>query len=79
MNNSKNYPSFWKMDMSVQMPEGASHQPMWEDWTVQQDVSCPWQPESFVTSRNYEGAQTASWETWRNNDDKDNTDTADTK
>jgi hypothetical protein len=38
MNNSKNYPSFWKMDMSVQMPEGASHQPMWEDWTVQQDV-----------------------------------------
>lgn len=66
MTQPANYPSFWRIDMDIQLPEDASTQPIWHEWGMDHDRECDWQPKSAVgsTSSNKQGFQAAYWEAW---------------
>jgi hypothetical protein len=66
MDSPSNYPSFWWIDIDIQTSEDASEQPMWQDWRMDHDKDCDWQPKSAITSStsNHQGTQTASWKAW---------------
>ncbi|KAG7354025.1 hypothetical protein IV203_003381 [Nitzschia inconspicua] len=64
MTNSTSYPSFWKIDIEIQTAKDAAEQPMWQNWRMDHDRNCDWQPKSVVCSNtfNQQGTQSASWE-----------------
>ncbi|KAG7350948.1 hypothetical protein IV203_010308 [Nitzschia inconspicua] len=64
MTNSTSYPSFWKIDIEIQTAKDAAEQPMWQNWRMDHDRNCDWQPKSVVRSNtfNQQVTQSASWE-----------------
>lgn len=72
MFDPSNYPSFWRINIDIQAANGASVQPMWQDWKMDHNRDCEWQPRSSVRSStsNQEGTQIVSWKAWLHKDDQ---------